>query len=109
MSTDLKRAQIYISVMGDKEESRSTMAALERGEGFIRRELASRLRLRYMPEIEFTLDLTLERAARLDSLLHQASASRRPETSASSAEPLGPSGSAHPIHEETSTDDGDGS
>jgi len=75
MSTDLKCAQVYISVMGDESERRSTMAALERAEGFIRRELASRLKLRYMPQIEFVPDLTLERAARLETLLDQASAS----------------------------------
>jgi ribosome-binding factor A len=75
VSNDLKLAQIYISVMGDEEERQSTMAALERAEGFVRRELASRLKLRHMPEIEFMPDLTLERAARLDVLLDQALAS----------------------------------
>jgi ribosome-binding factor A len=75
VSNDLKLAQIYISVMGDEEERQSTMAALERAEGFVRRELASRLNLRHMPEIEFMPDLTLERAARLDVLLDQALAS----------------------------------
>jgi ribosome-binding factor A len=91
MSSDLKSAQIYISVMGDDQERRSTMAALKRGEGFIRRELASRLKVRYMPEITFSLDLTLERAARLDALLDQASPS-----------------SGEPVHEGESADDGDG-
>jgi ribosome-binding factor A len=71
VSANLKQAQIYISVMGEKEERRSTMAALEGAEGFIRHELASRLKLRFMPEIEFVPDLTLERAARLEALLNQ--------------------------------------
>jgi len=92
VSTDLKLAQVYVSVMGDEEERRGTMAALRRGEGFIRRELASRLKLRHMPEIQFALDLTLERAARLDALLDQASMN-----------------SAQLIHEEVSAGDDDGS
>jgi len=71
MSANLKRAQIYISVMGDEEERQRTMAALGRAAGFIRRELASRLKLRYMPQIEFVPDLTLEHAARLEALLDQ--------------------------------------
>lgn len=71
MSTDLKRAQVYISVMGDEEERQGTMAALGRAAGFIRRELASRLKLRHMPQIEFVPDLTLERAARLEAILDQ--------------------------------------
>lgn len=71
MSANLKSAQAYISVMGDEEERQRTMAALERAAGFIHRELASRLKLRYMPQIEFVPDLTLERAARLEVLLDQ--------------------------------------
>jgi len=71
MSADLKHAKIYISVMGGEEERQETMAALERASGFIRHELASRLELRYMPQIEFIQDLTVERAARLEELLKQ--------------------------------------
>lgn len=71
VSVDLKQAQIYVSVMGEEKERQSTMAALEGAGGFIRRELASRLKLRFMPEIEFLPDLTLERAARLEALLDQ--------------------------------------
>jgi ribosome-binding factor A len=109
VSTDLKRAQVYVSVMGDEEERRGTMAALQRGEGFIRRELASRLKLRHMPEIEFAPDLTLERAARLDALLDQALPSVRPKTSLSSVETVRPTGSAQPVHDEASAGDGSGS
>lgn len=71
MSADLKHAKIYISVMGGEEERQETMAALERASGFIRHELASRLALRYMPQIEFIQDLTVERVARLEELLKQ--------------------------------------
>jgi len=71
VSADLKRAEIYVSVMGDEEARQSTMTALERAEGFIRRELASRLKLRYMPQIEFRSDQTLERAARLEALIER--------------------------------------
>ena len=71
MSGDLKRAQVYVSVMGGEEETQETMAALGRASGFVRRELASRLDLRYAPQIEFTQDLTLESASRLEALLDQ--------------------------------------
>ena len=71
VSVDLKRAQIYISVMGDKEEETQTITTLGQAEGFIRRELASRLKFRHMPQVEFVPDQTLEHAARLDALLDQ--------------------------------------
>jgi len=71
LSASLDCARVYVSVMGDEEERRRTMAALERAEGFIRRELAHRLKLRYVPQIEFVADLTLDRAARLEALLDE--------------------------------------
>ena len=71
LSADLKCARVYVSVMGNEEDRRKTMVALDQALGFIRRELACRLKLRYMPQIEFVPDLTLERAARLESLLDQ--------------------------------------
>lgn len=71
LSANLKCARVYVSVMGDEEDRVKTMAALEQASGFIRRELARRLKLRYMPQIEFVPDLTLERAARLEALLDQ--------------------------------------
>lgn len=71
MRANLKRAQVYISVMGDEEERQKTMTALRQAAGFIRHELASRLKLRYMPQLDFIPDLTLERAARLEALLDQ--------------------------------------
>jgi ribosome-binding factor A len=71
VSANLKQAQLYVSVLGEEEERHNTMAVLEGAEGFIRHELASRLKLRFMPEIEFVPDLTLERAARLEALLDQ--------------------------------------
>lgn len=71
VSADLKHAKVYISVIGDEGERRETMTALERASGFIHRELASRLELHYMPQLNFVSDSTLQRAARLEELLNQ--------------------------------------
>ena len=72
VASNLKRARIYVSVMGNEEERNGTMAALKAATGFVRHELAARLKLRYTPQIEFVPDLTLDRAARLDTLIDQA-------------------------------------
>ena len=71
MSPDLKHARIYISVMGSPEEQRDTMAALESGKGFIRREIGSRLDLRTVPEINFKLDTSAEYSDRISRLLNE--------------------------------------
>ena len=71
MSPDLKHARIYISVMGSPEEQRDTMAALESGKGFIRREIGSRLDLRTVPDINFKLDTSAEYSDRISRLLNE--------------------------------------
>src|SRR5690242_6672924 len=71
MSSDLKYARIYVSVMGTPEEQKATMQALTSGRGFIRRELASRLDLRFAPEIRFKLDTTAEYSDRISRLLNE--------------------------------------
>ena len=50
VSPDLRRADVYVSVLGTDEERASTMAALEHARPFLRRELSRRLQLRYTPD-----------------------------------------------------------
>lgn len=71
MSPDLKYARIFISVMGTPEEQKATMDALTSGKGFIRRELASRLDLRFAPEISFKLDTSAEYSDKITRLLNE--------------------------------------
>jgi len=60
VSRDLRHAKIYVSVLGDREEKQKTMQGLDRATGFIRKELGQRLGLRYVPEISFVLDESIE-------------------------------------------------
>src|ERR1700687_5915519 len=71
VSGDYRHAKIYISVMGSDEERASTMKALKHATGFLRHELASRLTLRYMPEIVFKLDTSIEEGTRILALINQ--------------------------------------
>ncbi len=71
MSADLKYARIFISVMGTPEEQKSTMVALTSARGFIRRELAGRLDLRFAPEVSFRLDTSAEYSDRIGRLLNE--------------------------------------
>jgi len=60
VSKDLRHAKIYVSVLGNKDEKQKTMEGLDRATGFIRKELGQRLGLRYVPEISFVLDESIE-------------------------------------------------
>src|SRR5438046_4437377 len=74
MSADLRYARIFISVMGTPEEQKATMDALASGRGFIRRELAARLDLRFAPDIQFKLDTSAEYSDRINRLLNELNA-----------------------------------
>jgi len=71
VSCDYRHANIFVSVMGNEEEQASTMKALKHATGFLRHELASRLTLRYMPEIVFKLDTSIEQGARILDLIRE--------------------------------------
>jgi len=60
VSGDLRHAKVFVSVMGSPEERDATMQGLKNATGFLRHELATRLVLRYMPEIVFKLDKSIE-------------------------------------------------
>ncbi len=71
LSSDLRHARVYVSVLGSQEERERTMEALQRATGFVRTELARRLRTYHTPEIQFRLDPSIERATRVLQLLRQ--------------------------------------
>src|SRR5437660_6047550 len=63
VSKDLRHAKVFVSVMGTPEEQAATMKGLKHATGFLRHELASRLVLRYMPELVFKLDTSIEQGS----------------------------------------------
>ncbi|WP_149400092.1 30S ribosome-binding factor RbfA [Dictyobacter arantiisoli] len=71
VSGDLRHAKVFVSVMGTPEEQAETMQGLKNARGFLRHELATRLTLRYMPEIGFKLDNSIEEGARILNLINQ--------------------------------------
>ncbi len=69
VSPDLRHARVYVTITGSREEIDQTVHGLNRAAGFIRHQLYPRLRLRFIPELKFYYDDTLEVAARIDELL----------------------------------------
>lgn len=71
VSGDLRHAKVFVSVMGSAEEQEDTMKGLKHAGGFLRHELASRLVLRYMPELVFKLDTSIEKGSHILELIRQ--------------------------------------
>ncbi|MDD2497082.1 MAG: 30S ribosome-binding factor RbfA [Desulfitobacteriaceae bacterium] len=71
VSSDLRHAKVFVSVLGNETEVKETMAALNKATGFIRREVAQRIQLRYTPEIVFVYDDSIIHGARISKLLNE--------------------------------------
>lgn len=72
MSKDLSHAKVYVSVLGDDKAKKDAAAALKSASGFLRREVAARIRLRVAPELHFVIDDSIERGFRIAKLIDEA-------------------------------------
>jgi ribosome-binding factor A len=68
MSPDLKIATAYVRGLL-KGQDQMVLAALERNKKYIRGLVAPRIDVKYMPEIRFRIDTSLEYARKIDELL----------------------------------------
>lgn len=82
MSDDLRHAKVFFSVVGDAATQKRTLAGLRSAAGFVRREVARRLQLRFAPEVMFEFDAGPERAQRVAELLHSTEPPDTDETEA---------------------------
>jgi ribosome-binding factor A len=80
VSPDLQLARIYYTSMGDEKARRETEKALGRALPFLRRQIAQRVRLRRVPELEFFFDKSVAQHDRIEQILQElkAEADARP-------------------------------
>ena len=71
VSSDLKYADVLVSVVGDNKQKQATLAGLKSANGFLRREVGNRIDLRYTPELRFALDKSADHLMKIDRLLKQ--------------------------------------
>jgi ribosome-binding factor A len=68
VSNDLKLARVYYSLIGDEEDIRRAQVGLDSAKGFIKREIGPRMDLKYMPDIIFRHDPSLEMGDHMEKL-----------------------------------------
>ena len=71
LNKDLGNAQIYCVVM-EKDKQQETIDTLNRATGFLRSQLAKRIRARTVPMLKFINDVSVERGAEMDDLIRKA-------------------------------------
>lgn len=71
VTPDLLLARIHFTALGDADEEQQALTALEHANGYLRTELARRVRLRAIPELAFYVDRSAAHGRRIDELLAQ--------------------------------------
>ena len=72
VSKDLRQAVVGISLLDDSEQAvGNALEALGHAQGFIRRELANRVKLKFVPDLHFVYDGSTAYACHIQSILNE--------------------------------------
>ncbi len=71
LTDDMSQAKIFVNLSGSAEEQEQVWKALNRAKGFMRTEIAKRIRMRFAPELILEKDTSWEYGARIDNLLRE--------------------------------------
>jgi ribosome-binding factor A len=69
MTKDLRIAYVYYSIFGQDANKKSAQEGFESAKGYIRKEIGEKIQLRYVPDIHFKYDNSLEYGQEMDNLL----------------------------------------
>ena len=69
VSPDLRHADVYIDVLGNKKQRETTLEGLRRSSGYLRKELSKKLRLKHFPELKFEFDPSIEAGLRIEKII----------------------------------------
>lgn len=70
VSADLRNAQVYVTVLGDDVDAQSTLEGLDSAAGYFRYQMKQTLLLRYIPDLKFKIDTSLEHGSRIEELIN---------------------------------------
>lgn len=66
---DLRRARVYVSVLGEGGTRKRTLDALGSAHGYLQRRVARELHLKHTPTLDFRYDDTLDKGLRIQAIL----------------------------------------
>ncbi len=88
VSRDLRNVRVYVSHDDDEISQKQMLRGLKRATPFLRREIASRLTLRAVPELMFSYDDTPQKASRVDEILRRIAEERETREEDESSEEI---------------------
>lgn len=72
LTSDYAHAKVFFTLLGDQARLKEALAGLNSAAGYLRSQVAHRMKLRIMPALHFFHDASIERGARLDKLIADA-------------------------------------
>ncbi len=72
VSNDLTHAKVYFTPFAGVGDAEAALHALRHASGFLRHQVRNLMRLRVAPVLEFHIDDSVERGARLSALIYDA-------------------------------------
>ncbi len=80
VSRDLAVAKIYVTVLNaDQQSIRKNIAILNEAAPFLRKEVATRMKMRHIPEMRFYYDDSIDTGMRVEALLQELHHEQPPE------------------------------
>lgn len=79
MSRDLRIAKVYFTIFGGHQKSENAAEGFKSAKGWVKRELAGKLGLRYMPDLKFFYDESFDYGSRIDRVLKSIKADNEPD------------------------------
>lgn len=79
VTQDLRRANVYIGIVGDEKRFKAVIDTLNRKHGQIQTQVMKRVVLKYTPQLHFIFDNSVERGVRVVNLLDEIAGTLPPE------------------------------
>ena len=79
---DLRRARVFVSLMGDEKTQRLSEHGLKNATGFLQHRIARKLDLRYTPVLEIVVDDSVKKSLEMSRLLREVGVSSAPPAEA---------------------------
>lgn len=71
ITPDLRHGDVFISVLGDVSRKEIALRALEKYKGKLKKRLGEEVRIKYMPDIHFKVDPSIEEGQKIETLIKQ--------------------------------------
>ncbi len=71
LTRDMKNAHVFYSVLGEEKAAEKCKNALDSGKGYIRKLLGGRMELRFVPELHFRKDDSIDQSFHITEILRK--------------------------------------